>query len=802
MTPERSHRLLALAIVALVPTILFGDVVFGFASLYTRDVSLYHYPHQQMLRNIVLSGEFPYWNPYISAGQPAAANPAYQVFYPLTWLILLPDYHTGFHLMAILHLYIASFAMYALLRSMDLGRPAACFGAVSFGVGGLMVALLNLFPFLFSIAWFPLTCLYARRFLLRRAPRDFALASFFLGIQLVIGEPVTAFQAGLLLGFYALYRASRDGGWRTAPKHLGAIALISLVALLVSAVQTVPAFDHVGDSIRGRGMDFIQVRSFSTPPLRFAEVIFPNILGRMDVEGTPVFWASRLYPLRNTAFFFSIYSGLAAAVLALAGVLARMRGAGLVAVIAALAALVSAGDNTPLLQLLYESGAGSLARFPEKFLIMGVFTLVVFGSQALDRLLAGDERLRKVALRITLAVIAAAFLAAAVSAMQSAQPLFRQIFGIAPGRPIAAMTALYRREFVIAGLRALFLFLLFRNVLDPRRTAWLALFGAFVLFDLAAQAPQIAPRTSPSYYEEPPTVRRFAPDRDDYRIMNLADWDKRNAVAQRYFGVDAVYWWAIRNTLPPMTPGNWRLRTVVDSDFDMTDLQAEHDFSAAVSALSKNGPNDWLETIATMSNVRYIGVYRKREEALAMAGGWNRNIEPVQFLAGRDHPRYYFASELVTIRDKDDFVAAIRRGGLTRNAAFIHEPAFRPAPGVVRARKEWFNGARLEVEATGRAFLVMSVTPHKYWRITVDGIERPSRVTNIGYQGVEIPPGHHTLEMHYRNPLIPACAAISLVTLLGLGWVVARGGRHGAEPVGFIGNAVSATTAPSGRLHR
>ena len=58
--------------------------------LYIRDVAFYHFPGKHVLRTIVLGGEFPYWSPYISAGQPLAANPVHKVFYPLTWLILLP----------------------------------------------------------------------------------------------------------------------------------------------------------------------------------------------------------------------------------------------------------------------------------------------------------------------------------------------------------------------------------------------------------------------------------------------------------------------------------------------------------------------------------------------------------------------------------------------------------------------------------------------------------------------------------------------------------------------------------------
>ena len=177
-----------LLFLALVPTILFGDIFFGNSTLYLRDIAPYHYPGKRVLREIVLGGEFPYWSPYISAGQPLAANPVHQVFYPPTWLILLPDFTTGFNLLALLHVYLALFGMYALLRSMRLGRASAAFGGLSFGMGGLILSMLNLFPLLYTAAWLPVTCLFTRRFLIHRSRADFAWAALSFAMQLLVGD--------------------------------------------------------------------------------------------------------------------------------------------------------------------------------------------------------------------------------------------------------------------------------------------------------------------------------------------------------------------------------------------------------------------------------------------------------------------------------------------------------------------------------------------------------------------------------------------------------------------------------------
>ena len=245
MTDDRRSKLIAVTIPAVLLTLLFIDVIAGAGVFYSRDVAQYHFPGKKVLSEIVRGGEFPLWNPFISAGQPLAANPANEVFYPLTWLILLPGFVYGFQLLALLHVYIATFATFALLRSLGASRAASVAGAISFGLGGFVLSALSLFPFLFSAAWMPVTCLFARRFLRERQRRDFAFAAIALAMQLLIGEPIMVVQTGMLLGIYALLRRKSS-----AVRDVALVGAIATAALLVSAVQTLPAVDHFSDSVR------------------------------------------------------------------------------------------------------------------------------------------------------------------------------------------------------------------------------------------------------------------------------------------------------------------------------------------------------------------------------------------------------------------------------------------------------------------------------------------------------------------------------------------------------------------------
>ncbi|MEA2568815.1 MAG: hypothetical protein QOI24_816 [Acidobacteriota bacterium] len=783
---RRRHDALALGILALLGTIFFADVLFGFNQFYMRDLTRYYYPTKQILREIVQHGEFPYWNRYYSAGQPIAANPEHEVFYPLTWLILLPSYDFGYRLHILIHVYIGLLGMYALLRSMELRAFAAFAGALAFGLGGLYLSYINLLPILFCAAWLPLTCLYARRFLLHRTLRNFALASFFLGLQFLVGEPTTIAQTGFLLGLYALYR-----GWYSTPRlskmftRVFWIGAISSVALLVGAAQIIPAIDHVRDSARSRPFDFDLVSAWSMPWAKFAEMIFPNILGHISVKQVMWYWAGGLYTGMGSPFIFNIYAGLLVITLAAGAIFVRPRGGRFVLIVIFLSSLFALGGHTPLLKLLYDAHLVTSLRYPEKFILFGIFALIIFSSQMLDRILGGDDELRDGALGFVFAVSVVAITFAILSFTPMYTRVMMKIWGMPAGVGTTMIISLMRTDWIVAAVRGVLLVALLWSIRIVPRKAWYVAATLFIALDLGLVVHELNPRMPRRFFDPPPAASQFPKERAQFRIFHEADWYGTEEIARKYFSTgDAVYW-VVRNGLYPMTPAGSQLRTVLERDYDKTALIPTIVLTDSIWDVKRSGRADWYVPFMAMSNAWYRGVFRDFPTEKKRNGGNFKESRPIDFIEGEHYARYYFADQVVTIRDRHEFVSHLSHSTWSAKTAFVmHYPSFVPARGEVRSVRETANTATLDVVSHGQGLLVMSITPHKYWHISVDGKPSQSILTNIGYQSIIITPGHHTVTMRYRNELVLIGLGITLtmLTLLVLTIVFARRGYPPVAP--------------------
>ncbi len=770
MTESRRHDWLAVALLALIATLFFADVFAGKGNFYMRDLTRYYYPTKQVLRDIVQHGEFPWWNRQFAAGQPIAANPEHEVFYPLTWLILLPSYDLGYRLHILVHVYIGLLGMYALLRSMELRVYASFLGALAFGLGGIYLSYINLLPILFCAAWLPLTCLFVRRFLLRPTLRDFSLSAIFLGLQFLVSEPTTVMQTGFLLGMYALYRgwyAAKDWGlsWKHAVPEMFArvlfIGLISVAAIAVGAAQLLPAIDHVGDSARSRTFDFSLVSAWSFPWAKLSELIYPNFLGRMSVDRVTWYWAGGLYPGMGSPFLFNIYAGLLVTALTVGAIFVKPRGGRFVLILCVFSLLMALGGHTPLLQFLYDAGIATSIRYPEKFALIGIFAIIIFASQLLDKMLDGDEAIRESAMGF----VAATTLVAAALALFGFTPLygalFQKLWGL-KGAGAAVMTEMSHHGWMIAAARGAILFGLLWSMRTLKRRLWLTLLAIFVIADILPVVHELNPRMPAEFFtKEPASMRHLEGDRTRYRIFHEADWYGTEEPARKFFSTgDAVYW-IVRNGLYPMTPAGHGLSMAMERDYDKTALLPSIDLTDSVWDVKRSGRTDWWKPFVAMSNVRYRALYKSFEDEKKRVKGKMKSAEPLQFVPVDLQPRYYFADQLVTIRDRKDFVRKLIDGSYSRSVAFVQGKSFVPAKGIVSGWRETANTATIDVESFGNAYLVMSVTPHKYWTVTIDGKRVDARVTNIAFQGIDVPAGKHRIEMRYRNTIAVAAMQIS-----------------------------------------
>jgi hypothetical protein len=90
---------------------------------------------------------------------------------------------------------------------------------------------------------------------------------------------------------------------------------------------------------------------------------------------------------------------------------------------------------------------------------------------------------------------------------------------------------------------------------------------------------------------------------------------------------------------------------------------------------------------------------------------------------------------------------------------------------------------RLRYRSGSQAFFVVASTFDEGWRAEVDGEPVSAFPTAACQIGVELPEGEHVLELRYRDPLVPAGAAITLLALAATGLILFRG--PGLETRGY-----------------
>ena len=750
MRRERVRELLILTALGCTVTLFFLDILLAGLNLYIRDVARTYYPERRVIADVLGRGEFPFWNPYVNGGQPLAANPAYEVFYPLQWLLPIGSYRDAFHAVVVLHYPLAAIGMFLLLRSLGLRRLVACFGGFSYALGGPMLSMGSLIPFLYAMAWLPWVCWLFRRAVHRRTWSSVAPAGLALGVILLIGEASMILQSGALIGVYALFAARKQ---RNARPIAMAVATV-VMATLIGAVQIIPALEHQRESGRSRPLSFATATQWSMPPYRPIEIVWPTLFGAASPDVAFQWGLIYLYPKEAWPWVMNLYPGILAAVLVIAGFARRVRGWVFVAATSLIAYLLAIGRFGFLFPLLYRMGLQSL-RYPEKFILTSMFVLAVFAG------IVAEEAIRDAAVRKTM-TIAAAIVATittivVVLTMLPAYPRwFAQVWSL---RAIDLdLAARFRNGLSLTlALVVMTTILLAIEGISPKLR--LLLLALIVLVDLGSRAEGWLPRITADYYDRPPAARALASP-DHVRIYSAAEWETLHAKPRPLPA--GLFPWMTRNGLFPAWETTFGFDGAVDTDVTTTNLLPSMDFATMFHAAEALRP-DRLPLLLQMAGVSHAGQLQPLNPAVVEDPRRFDEIEPVRFIETRNAGPYYFAERLI---NGDPKQVIFSDGAIPIRAAFVSIPSFAPAAGEVISSTRTSNSVGIDVAAAGRTFLVLSITPHKYWEAWIDGRPAQLHVANIGFQGLIVDAGRHHIQMRYRNSLVIACAWLSAIAAL------------------------------------
>ncbi|MEO6035955.1 MAG: hypothetical protein ABIQ35_11930 [Verrucomicrobiota bacterium] len=148
LTPWIFFLILAASVFAAFPM-----VAVGLNTFFYRDSGALGYPIEYYLRESLLRGELPLWDPYSHCGVPFMAQ--WGNWYPFNFLsVFFPTpWFPNFFILA--HLIWAGMGMYWLLRRWKVGTFAASFAAMAFVFNGVTMSCLIWGNYIASISWLP-----------------------------------------------------------------------------------------------------------------------------------------------------------------------------------------------------------------------------------------------------------------------------------------------------------------------------------------------------------------------------------------------------------------------------------------------------------------------------------------------------------------------------------------------------------------------------------------------------------------------------------------------------------------------
>jgi hypothetical protein len=495
------YTLLFSAFVFLLPVLLRDEL------FYYQDFSRYFYGQKKICVDAYLRGELFLWNPYQDCGSPGLANISVGFFDPFNLLLYLFPYHLGCKLFVGVYLFLAASGMYCWLRLWKLEKLAALIGAICFAFSGIRLSLLPNLSYFASSAWMPFIFASFHLAICRNSWNWLVTTAILCTFSLLSGDPQSL---AMTLGLLAVYLCFPDTTRSRRQILLQALWLLPLLVLLVlclGAIQILPTWEFLQNSIRHTGLPYSQATTWSLTPLQFLQLLCPALQGY-----PPQQWFGHISDYLDFPFISTIFMGSWGLFLVCAGwwlTCHRLKWFALLSTLLPL--LLAFGFYAPGFYWLWEYIPFlCIFRYPSKYLLCFAFGFATLAACHFQSLFCCWEThwplaRRKIFVGLGLPLLAYGFLAILVLLPAHWKDLIpNEISLSSPTIPVNFAPNALSHVLQLAGLFLAVIGLWFWLIRSPATRSWLG--NVIVLtmtWQLIALGWLLNPTCSENYYRQP-----------------------------------------------------------------------------------------------------------------------------------------------------------------------------------------------------------------------------------------------------------------------------------------------------------
>ena len=381
---------------------LFPGLLFGFSTLFHRDAGALIYPNLVFLRESVLKGEFPLWNPYSHCGVPFLAQLG--TMYPGNLVFIVLPMPWAFNFSTLAHLLLGGVGTYFLSKKWQLSEVGSQVAGAAYVFSSMSLSCMQWNNYTASLGWLPWVILCAVE-AWHAGGKYIYITAIVAALQVLTATPeLTGLTWLFLVSIFAF-----SFTWEKA-RRLSAVVL--MVAGLV-AFQVLPFLDLMHFGQRSSQYD---TGTWAMPLTGWLNFILPAFH----------YYSSSQNLLFQTGqeFMRSYYLGFITLGLALVGLTYKSTKWRLVCLFSVLCLTLALGNNG----CLYAWVKGvcpilGFARFPVKFVLLVGITMPLLAGFGVTQVEKNQDKIRLIITYLVMLLIA--LLLAAVN--QSYIPGFKDL---------------------------------------------------------------------------------------------------------------------------------------------------------------------------------------------------------------------------------------------------------------------------------------------------------------------------------------------------------------------------------------